>query len=255
MKDFSELSMTVKSDATSAWISLRGTFPGYRDADKDARKPGLQSVWFVLTREELIAIVAGKVSAARDGMHSLNVSGERWTFYDLDLPSRESRGIAHVPYAHVNMPYAVQRLLLRWAKQVWAKQAAMRKVDARVDYNTSTEATLDLMPHVERWERKYGQGKGQVRLVLDTYAYSGPSTADMFAIARAMGGNFDEIVARLETMARNRTFAADETVDLPIYRDSSRADDPCFTWRAAGMFGGLVNHAKAGETPSWSLHT
>lgn len=255
MKDFSELSMSVKSDARDAWVSIRGTFPGYRDADKAARKPGLQSVWFVLTRAELIAIVAGKVSAARDGMHSLQISGERWTFYDLDFPSRDARGIAPVQYAHVNVPYAVQPLLLRWATQVWAKQDAMRAADPRVDYNMSTEATLDLLPHVSRWERKYGQGKGNVRLVLDTYAYSGPSTPEMFAAARAMGGNFDAMVSRLESMALNNTIAADETVDLPIYRDSSRIEDPCFTWRAAGMFGGLVNHAKDGATPSWSLHT
>jgi hypothetical protein len=77
----------------------------------------------------------------------------------------------------------------------------------------------------------------------------------MLEAARAMGGNLEEKVNQLMTIARNQTGARWERAPLRLYRDSGDMADPCFTFRVAGMFGGLVNHAKPGQPGDWSLHT
>ena len=245
MNEFTSLTFTAKSDERSRWVQFRGEFPGYRDETK--RSGGIESVWFVLTDTELASLVSGHVGSFTDGYVQLKVCGDRWTFIDneaLDYSRGATRGSVQMRYARANFPVAVVALLARWACQAWAKQAGIRtakKADGM--YVSDTAAELDLMPHVARWTARYGHGKGRARIA------AAPETLERIEASRGKG-NFDARIAQLETMARNGTCAVDQTGDLPMWRDGRG-----FTWRAAGLFGGLVNHASEGETPAWSLHT
>jgi hypothetical protein len=136
---------------------------------------------------------------------------------------------------------------------VWSAQSAVideETKDRRGDRSWQYAAyahTLDLTHHLERWSRLYGQGKGEVRLVM---------TDDCRAMFDAAldKGNFRAMLERITAIARNQTYSARDVVELPIYKDSYRADDPAFTWRAGGMFGGLINHGRDGAY-NWSIHT
>ena len=61
-------------------------------ANRDQAETGLRWIWFVLDRRDFEAIVAGKATTAEDGYHKLNIWGDMWTFYDLEMP-RDASGV------------------------------------------------------------------------------------------------------------------------------------------------------------------
>jgi len=249
MRAFSKLYFEIKGDASSDWLTIRGERP--------EGAPGLRHVWFVLTRKELEKLVAGETDTASDGYHKVAVYGDRWTFYDFELPTREA-GTFECKYLAVDMPRTFMRAVQRLARKTWGLMKAARDADPRGErtYDRPSCITLDMTPaHVERALRLYGQGHGEV--VLDFGDYKAEETSAFLDECKRNGGKtFNDSLDRVRTIARNSTWSVFQRAKVRVSKDWDG-----FYWEARTpggrriMNGGIVNHGARDGGHDWSVHT
>ena len=237
MNGFKTFSFEIWTDGRYDMCSIR--------ADLAQEGKGLRYVWFVFDRRDFEAIVAGKTSTAADGFHKLDICGDLWTFFNLEMP-RDTSGTMSVPYYRAEIPRTFVKLLARVAGRVWTMQRKYGTEESRGD-----KVTLEFdAAYRARITRLYGQGKGLV----DWQTL--PETRERIdALAREDKG-FAERLEQLETIARNTTCGFHQRAALSISKDYDG-----FFWSAKNpqgqsvLHGGLVNHAAREGGHDWSLHT
>ena len=231
MNTLKSMRMEVWTDGETQMCSIRA------ESDK---KPGLSYIWFVMFRSELTNVVNGQASMLQYGYHKLDTMGERWTFFDLQMPSR-SHGEMTIPYISIEVPRFVQQLLLRKATHIWEAQTGMKQTD-----KVHIELTQEMR---DRWLRKYGQGKGKVRwdILSELQARVDEHKSDK---------QFVKCLDNINQIALNRT---EGWFDVASVRIGS--DRESYWWRAYApsgkmvMNGGLLNHSREEGKFDWSLHT
>jgi hypothetical protein len=249
MRAFSKLFFEIKGDASSDWLTIRGERP--------EGAPGLRYVWFVLTRKELERLVAGEIDTASDGNHKVLVYGDRWTFYDFELPTREA-GTFECKYLAVDLPRVFMRSVQRLARKTWGLMKAARDADPRGEhtYDRPTSVRLDMSPeHIERVLRLYGQGHGEV--VFDFGDYKAEETSAFLDECKRNGGKtFNDSLDRVQCIARNSTWSVFQRAKVRMSKDWDG-----FYWEARTpsgrrlMNGGIVNHGARDGVQDWSVHT
>lgn len=247
-----KLYFEIKGDASKApyneWISIHAE-------RSDDGKPGKKSVWFVLYRNELEAILRGDRDCATDGYHKLQVYGDSWFFYDQELPSAET-GEMKCPFWNLELPRTFMKAILRLARKTWGFMAQARaepKNDRRYDRPENVTVHVSGEEYA-RVCRLYGQGKGIARLVLDdtsadflmSCAFDAADKGD-----RSLAQGFNRILQ----IAKNTTRGFHQTASVRLSKDYNG-----FFWNAltpsgkSTMHGGLINHGKEGSH-DWALHT
>jgi hypothetical protein len=249
MRAFSKLFFEIKGDASSDWLTILGERP--------EGSPGLRHVWFVLTRKELEKLIAGEIDTTSDGYHTVLVYGDRWTFYDFELPLNKA-GSFECKYLAVDLPRVFMRAVQRLARKTWGLMKAARDADPRGEhtYDRPTSVRLDMTPaHVERALRLYGQGHGEV--IFDFGDYKPEETAAFMRECRAHGGStFSDSLFRVQTIARNSTWSVFQRATVRMSKDWDG-----FYWEARTprgrriMNGGIVNHGARDGGHNWSVHT
>lgn len=196
----------------------------------------LRYIWFVFTLEEWQDALTNKRDSFSDGYHKLATFYDLWTFYDFPYDSQESTGKATIPYGRITIPRQVREKLLIGTTLAFLQHALTKTQEERV--------TINLDHYVADWLEEYGQGKGRVYIDCDT--------ATLAKVNQRLINNdatFKRCWDQLKSMAKNTTESKQETGTLKVWRDSDG-----FTWRTAGLFGGLINHGTDIQ-PEWSLHT
>lgn len=226
--------LEVWSDKGRGLVSVRGDTVA-------SDKKGLSYVWFVMFEREFREIVTNRVVMMQDGYHKLDVMGDRWTFFDMQVPKRDI-GEMTIPYVSIDMPEFVQQILLRQCERIWAAQK---------DIKGQTDKVVIDLPYERRvrWMRLYGQGKGQVRTIADsdTLARIEQHKSD---------SEFNRCLARINQIALNRTDGWFDTADVRIGKDLDGYWWSCVSPQGKLiMSGGLVNHSRDESKFDWSIHT
>lgn len=230
MNTLKSMRIEVWTDGDTQMCAIRG---------ESDNKPGLSYIWFVMFRKEFTALVEGKVGMLQDGYHKLDSMGDRWTFFDMQMPSR-SHGEMTIPFLSIEMPLFVQQLLLRKATHIWEAQKGMKQTD-----KVSIELTQEMR---DRWMRKYGQGKGKVK-------WNIPEDLQARVDQHKSDKRFAECLDRINQIALNRTEGWFDTAEVRI-----GSDRESYWWSAFApsgkmvMNGGLVNHSRD-DGFDWSIHT
>jgi transposase-like protein len=215
-------------------------------ADRDELATGLRWIWFVVDRTDFDALVDGKASTAADGYHKLDVCGDAWTFYDMEI-LRDAAGTMSVPYYRAEIPRIFGKLLARVARRVWTMQREFGTEESRGE-----KVTLEFSAEYRaRIVKLYGQGKGQVEWRTQ------PETRERIDALALEDKGFAERIAQLERIARNTTRGFHERASLYIGKDHGGS----FFWNAMNprgrsvLVGGLINHGAKTGASDWSLHT
>jgi hypothetical protein len=204
----------------------------------DEDQPGERSISFLLIGDEAANLFGGKLGALADGYHQLIAHGELWVFYDIDtLYHGESSGTAPVKYNRVTVPGPVQLLILAEI------EAATLRYDSQGDKRE--EVILNFVERLAHWSEHYGQGKGRIEI------RSHQSGIEAKLDAHRGEESFDQSWESIKRLALNTTHCADDIGEISIMEESERS----FLWTAGRMTGGLINHARGDESPSWSVHT
>lgn len=257
MKDFTSMYIEVWSrEAHNPKNPPEEMLAIHAEMPKD--QSGLRHLWFVLTRQQLSAIVDGRMSAVEDGYHKATVHGDNWFFYDMDGIPREKFGTMKVPFYNATLPLTFMKAVLRLCKKTWAlldkgrreaKEAGTNRYDLPDRINIPVSQA-----HRDRSSRLYGQGKGKV--ILDFGDWKSEETTAFWEKTLAEGGDtFARCVSGILAIAANSTWGFHQKARLRISKDLDG-----FNWaayRPNGAFimnGGLVNHSREGGQ-DWSSHT
>jgi hypothetical protein len=236
--DFKRFHVTFRKAENHSYVIFRLFTSSYDLPYGDPAKEPMPSVYFYWTREEFEAVVDGKQGMSVDGYHLCKHDGERWTFLDWEVPLKPF-GKATVDYRVVEMPYRVQKILLRLAR--WH----FRHLD-RAAKGSEHEIEIDMRTRT-RLITRYGQAKGIVKMV---------EADGVNAVARGITDEgLAEKLDRLWAIARNTTFNKWETATVNLYRDSAGYYFQILTPTGRrSMNGGVINHG-SDEKPDWSIHT
>jgi hypothetical protein len=181
------------------------------------------------------------LTSAQDGYHKLDAVGDRWTFFDMNIPSR-SHGEMKIPFVSIEVPLFVQQMLLRACERVWDAQKDMKGRVASVIIELTQERR-------DRWVRKYGQGKGTVRMVIDDESQARID-------AHKSDAGFVRCLERIEQIAKNRTEGWFDTASVHMGKDRDGYWWSCVNPQGKlTMNGGLVNHSRDESKFDWSIHT
>ncbi len=234
MNTLKSMHIEVWSDNGRGMLSIRG------DAHESA-KPGLSYLWFLMFEREFRDIVSGRMTSAQDGYHKLDTMGDRWTFFDMQVPVR-SHGEMTIPYINLEVPLFVQQTLLRMCERIWSAGSGIKGATQKV----TIHLTLQMR---NRWIRKYGQGKGSVRWVVD-------ADTQTRIDAHKSDAKFTSCIQHIEQIARNRTEGWFDTASVHMGKDLDGYWWSCVSPNGNRvMTGGLVNHSRDESTFDWSLHT
>jgi hypothetical protein len=242
-------------DVIEGMVSLHARDHVDGDAPRESeygRSLGLNYLSFYFTQKEFEDIFQQRTFSANDIGHNVRAAGEHWTFYDLEF-SAKARGMLQVPFVVVEIPYIVQRILLRMVRRAWAKC---------VPDGDRIEIVLPMVTR-QRWLKTYGCGKGEAKLKFREWEDRVTTSAGeqvtktqafMLECEAAAGEKFKERVESLLTIARNQTIKRSETAHVEISKDW---DGFYFQiLRPDGkrtMNGGLINHGRDGQH-DWSIH-
>lgn len=216
----------------------------YREARKDF---GLGFVSFYMDGPELHQLASGKARNLVDGYHNLSVCGDVVTFFDLEIQYRESNGTMEVPFLTLELPRRFWMYLERVARFVWAQQ---RKADrdnrSERYYSRGNRFELPIpLETLERFQRRYGQGKGKVVQNLCP------------RIVEKAAENPDVLrqVEHVTNIARNSTRSSYGVAEVSIYDDRES-----FYWvaknpKGAVIMNGGINRHMEGERERWSINT
>lgn len=213
----------------SAWVSLRWT-----------GGEALGTYWFLLSTRDIGDVLSGRVQSVNDIAHNARVFGDQWTFYDLDFPAKRS-GEMTIKFESVTIPRLFLRAVHKWALKVLP--------------------TLD----DQHYEHRITLSKERRRRIVENLSRStGEAVVDMNESATKLmeawlkteAGNLLERVEYLKVIAKNNTSCRWEKATVHLSKDW---DGFYFDIRNSRghrvMNGGIVNHAKDGERPNWSIHT
>lgn len=198
---------------------------------------GLSYLSFYMTGEEFTGLLTGKINAVNDLGHNVRRSGELYTFFDLDFPSR-SAGVMKVPYANVQIAHYTARILVRAVRLAWRKAEP-----------GGERIRIELPYHVRgRWALRYGQGTGKVEVDHGDRAF--------YDECGAIGGeSFERCMANLRAIAQNQTYRATDTAKVVLRKDWDGFYFRILSPRGQCVLnGGVINHGRDGA-PSWSTHT
>jgi hypothetical protein len=152
-----------------------------------------------------------------DCYYHLASSGDRVTFYNLELPVHQRAGELNVPFISVNFPMFARRIILRAAKRI---------------VKTGKNDTIQVHPlKLARWEKLYSRQSGMVMTL---------SSTDTFARVQKLersGSNFLEKLEYLKKIAKNSTSTFWETAKLHLSTDSDG-----FFWVARNPRGQEILH-------------
>ena len=195
---------------------------------------GLKWVSFYQTVEEWLALLEHG-GFAQDCYHYLTTLGECFTFFNFE-PGRAANSCASVPYARVSLPRDVRKLL---AQNLRFDLEALRTSEKESTF------TQDYSSKLEEWARRYGQGKGYLKIE------ASDEIRARFEAAQAAGGeSFKRSWQSISGLALGTTHSIDDVGIVRLYPDGERS----FGWSAGGLHGGLINHGTDSE-PDWSVHT
>lgn len=235
---------TLKSFIFSAWIDGRDNTSNERcmiSWRANDSSPGMPGCSFYFSQKEIEDIAFGRTAQAADGHYKLEVWGDVWNFYHLEIP-RLDAGIAQVPYRRITIPIFIVRMLLKKARQIWKAQKQVSE-DKRY-FLPRVEITLSKKQR-EKYVRLYGQGTGNVDWTISDHA------KDEFRVD-SENIKFVERLDYLARIARNSTRGFFHTAKILIHRDGDS-----YTWDAQTprgrtiLWGGLIRR----ENGEWSIHT
>lgn len=240
MLTFQEMYLEVYKNSRQGMVALYAKVPlvGDLDPEKYADEVGLKFLSFYMTETEFLGLMDGSVSGCNDIGHNVRAVGDSFTFFDMDFSSKD-RGVMSVPFARVEFPYHVRRVLAR------AVKATLKRCVPDGD-RVQIEIPLALR---ERWVRQYGYGKGQVVIDADE------KTLARVAECSAASEDFKQKLDHVKRISQNSTMRHTDRAKFYI-----RTDGDDFYWSAhtpAGhrrMNGGIIDHGRDGET-SWSVYT
>jgi hypothetical protein len=233
--------MVIKTEGKDHWVSLRADMP---------ESKGLSYLWFVLSQKEFLALLGNQQSEFADGYHRLQVQGDAWTFYDLEIPLDQS-GKAEIRYYNLTLPRRYLRVLGRYVQAVWKSQtkAERQNMTHHTDYDGKVE--VDLKGPLSRALTRYGHAKGGVRLDADQETKDKLENIALYSNGR----NFSDCLTRLNNIARGSTQSVWQQARLSLSSDGNG-----FVWTAFSpkgtriMNGGLFYHSDA-DGGEWSIHT
>lgn len=236
MLDFEKFVLTLRKTENESYVVLRACMPEY-SLPYDQPRPPMCSVYFYWTRTEFERVVAGEQAVSVDGYHLCKHDGERWTFFDWEVPY-DTAGKAQIPFRVVLMPYHVQKIILRLARWHFKHLARMASGSEQV-------VEIDKRSRKRLLER-YGQAKGMIDV--------DPHDTDALTRAHTDHG-LREKLDQLKRIARNTTFNVWERAYVHLFKDSAGYYFEIKTPRGRrSMNGGVINHG-SDEKPDWSIHT
>lgn len=200
--------------------------------------------------------------AAREGgeyadiAHRCSIMGDLWTLYDLEFGG-PAVGQMRGWYVRMDFPVDAVRAVARYLRIIASKMDGTWTAE-RDQSSRDVEITVAMR---ERWLKKYGQGKGQVKLVIepeteqrlkldieqDEAAYAGTRRE-----YRSMKDQFEGLLC----IARNSTYNFRQVAELRVSKDMDSYYWVAITPKGGRiMNGGLIQHSKDPSKPSWSTHT
>lgn len=244
--------LSISGFEFEAWIDGRDNRFMIR-AQRPEGSEGPRYISFYMGDDELKQFADNHFSFTLDDItHRLHISGDVITFYDFEIPMKSS-GTMQIPFVKVSFPWYARRILFRIASRIWkglrANYSEERKYDVpRVRFSFTESQGF-------RLEKKYGSGSGSVKLNIQE-EIANRFESDRNNPCQHRDGLFSNQFDRLMCIARNSTHASWEQSKLNIYKDGDS-----YFWTATSsknkqiMHGGLINHARNGESPRWSIHT
>ncbi|MDX1421561.1 MAG: hypothetical protein R3322_00385 [Kiloniellales bacterium] len=113
------------------------------------------------------------------------------------------------------------------------------------EYGDRDSVVVELDARWPHWCAHYGQGKGRVE-----WRFQNDEIRERWQAWCARNDKtFERCRERLEAIARNTTWSADETGTVHIGYDFAG-----FGFSAARLIGGVINHGDD-DAPDWSIHT
>jgi len=204
------------------------------DLPKDS---DLYSISFFFTKEEFKKFASGSWSTFIDITYHCQSIGDMALFFSINVP-RETYGTMNVPFYSLQFPVFARRIILRAAEKIWAKNSTDREKIVVDDERSA------------RWVKQYGDGKGEVEVDIVS-----PETSQLYNEIKDKGGEFNDRMERLQTIAKNGTIAFFQTGKVRLMKDwDGFTFDIISPKGKSTMFGGLVNHGRDGKF-DWSIHT
>jgi len=176
------------------------------------------------------------------------VTGDHWTFYDLDSFPREDTGVLSVPYVRIELPGTFMKAVLRLAERTW------RMLRLNMPEENYNRPRVELTLTAERMQRVcqfFGRGKGSVEIDMsdETREYLGQRIRESDKLVRK--------IDQVADIARNTTRGRHQTARLSLRKDWDGFDWGAYSPGSNGrcvMNGGIVDHGPKGS-PDWSIHT
>lgn len=215
--------------------------------DRDVSVKGIRRMMFYMGEAELEALERNTFShTLEDVIHRLNISGDRLTFYDFEIPLRHAEGTMEVPYLSVHFPVMARRIVARVVRRIWNNLRANLTPENRYDI---PRVRFSLTPQqAERLSCNYGCGTGDVNVLVRE------DTRERYALD-LQNESFRQRIDQLKAGCRNSTQAKWQRSELSLSRDW---DGYFFVDRSPKgrerMHGGIINHGR-GQEPDWSIHT
>jgi hypothetical protein len=172
-----------------------------------------------------------------DGFGKLRCSGDSHTFFKLEIPSHLEMGVMNISFVTVQIPLMVRKMIHRVCKRLWAK---LPKDSHRVRITFTAQ-------QIERWMRKYGQGKG----MLDVQE---SNIRCHLSEVVANTEHLESLSDRLQYVKRIALNSTCATYQVATLRLSCEKD--CIDWAAYNPHGKFImNGAIVEREDCWSIHT
>lgn len=204
-------------------IALYADVPGFED----------ERISIYIEDKEFRQIVKNGGGIVNDVSVIVKVAGDYWHVLRHYTDFSQPHGIAKCPFVNFKLPLFAAKIILKWAEHIWKTAPKEERIAVEIDQN-----------RLERWCKLYGQGTGQVEVIIDDDSKEFLNTK-----LSEEKTNLNDMVERINTIALNKTHAFWEKSRVYLSKDCYG-----FFWRVEnGMHGGIINHGK--EKPDWSIHT
>lgn len=242
-----KLRFEVWIDGRYNMMSIRGERE--KPGPNESAEMRINYIYFVLNEKDLRTFETNSFNdTIEDGFHRMNLCGDLATFFNFELP-RGKEGVLKIPFLTLEIPVFVRKMIVRMVRGTWKRLRAAASNSGQPERTPNVVIEFS-QEQTERLLAKYGQGKGKVLVK------SEKETLDKIADDMVKSPDFGSCYERLMQIAKNSTRAKHQLAELHVYPDRDDYGWTAFDWKKRRiMNGGLINHARDGAPPDWSIHT
>lgn len=186
---------------------------------------------FLATPDQMQALADRRMVTLEDCSNRITLEGDSLVFWNAPDFGRSGHGEATIRWERVYFPRRAWRVVARYLRRKLSEKPR------------DWQRVIIPDDAIGRLCRRYGQGKGRVRL--------DASLETLARVKACKGTGLAKQVAYLVQGERNRT----ESVYQKPRRVKLWADLDGFDFEAFGFYGGIVDHGRRTGSYDWSIHT